>query len=258
MLKTIFGFISKKPLLTLAVVVVTALAARTGVLTYQLNKVNQEADSLSVVILNNLARADTLEQVNLELGDSLLTFEQLAVQDSVRDDSVAAALNVSVKARVAAEAQIAALKKTLSTAPTTDSADVRSADFAFEQPPYTISGTATLPKPPAPGRVRLGITLAPASLQVRLTCSETEGRTNQAQVILRGPTWLRFSLSEVVQSMDICNPTLVPVVRSGSPWWRDTLLGGVVGATLALVFEEDPLKGVALGGAAGFGLSVAW
>lgn len=143
------------------------------------------------------------------LGDSLAIAQRRAVQAEQRRDALDRALGVERIATARLSARVASLTTTVtSSEPTRVTEDSVRATFTKRQPPYTVTADVALPLTPAPGRLSLSIGLDPIPLEVRPSCGPRNAQgVRSAQWTVTGPAWATFTLADVQQDPELCNPT---------------------------------------------------
>lgn len=171
------------------------------------------------------------------LGDSLNGVERRAIQQQQRADALDRALGRERIARVEATARVAQLETILAGAPVREDSTARVADFTVRQAPYTVTATATLPRPPLTASLRLGVTLDPIPLHLRLGCGPADrSGIRPASATLIGPTWADLQLGTVEQSPDLCHS---PALTSKGPSRLRWALFGAVAATAVRWFVRS-------------------
>lgn len=197
---------------------------------WRLRSAQQAAAAAALRADSTAAAVDTSRQLARQalavLGDSLAGAERRVIQQRQRADQLDRALGRERIALANATIRIRGLEATLaSTGPVRDStvgadSSVRVADFTVRQPPFTVEATAALPPRPFPGSLRLGITLDPVPVQLRLGCGAADaGGIRPASATLLGPPWAALELGRVEQSAELCrSPALARKGPSRLKW----------------------------------------
>lgn len=216
----------KGRLLDVLLLVVLVLGLALGYETWQRRRERQRTAQAALTADTTRAHQDTSRLVVLAqrdslriLGDSLRLVQRLVVQRQQSQDQLDRALNQQRIALAALTVQVQGLAARVRSDATTDSAGIRLAHFQVRQAPYTVTADVRVPEPPQPGEMAVAVTLDPATIGLRLSCSRPNAEgIRSATATASGPPWLPLTVGRVEQDPSLCaSPALTKAAPS---WWR--------------------------------------
>jgi hypothetical protein len=180
--------------------------------------------------------ATTNRRIATLLGDSLRLVKKQVVQVAQTRDAIDKALGNERRANYAMTARIDSIQRT-ATAPvvaSTATPQVRHADFALRQAPYTVTAAVDVPAPPDSAQLTVGIALDSIPLGVRVTCAPPDGNgIRTASVAATMPRWASAKLQQVEQSPELCASPALVRSKTSRRWFRFAPLVAGVGRTVS-------------------------
>lgn len=186
------------------------------------------------------------------IGDSVRASERRILQVTPTRTELDRALGRVTTGTAQLSAQVRGLVNVIVDAagPTTeDTSGTRRGVFAVREPPVSLWATATLPRPPALGRLVVdSLDVDPIPVNLDFSCGpRRRDGIRPAVVAATAPSWATIDIGDVQQSPETCNPREEPA----GGWSLSTTLGPGI--------TWNPFTGDVHGGATlNAGLSYSW
>jgi hypothetical protein len=226
------GFLTPltKYIVVLVIALSTALALTIHVERGRVAAARQQVASVALEASNVVAERDSTRMFDRAtntlaslLGDSVRLYERRVVQVAGERNALDAALHTATGedqiAKSELHATIDSLNRAIAAAQgkVNDGAkDVRRADFAVRQPPYTLTARAEIPPPPDSARLSVRVALDPIHVSAHVMCATPDRNgIRTASVVASAPSWATITFDRLEQSPDLCaSPALVRTARS--------------------------------------------
>lgn len=202
--------------------IIVGLAGFAALERWKLRRMERELLAARLEVHNADARADStrllMGRAAAAFGQGLAVWQRKFLQERQERDAIDRALNQERVLSANLAVMVRGLREqVVAGAGTRETPEgVRTDAFFVRQEPFTVSATASLPRPPAPGTLVLHrVDVDTARLQFRVGCEPPDARgIRSVAATVAGPPWLPLRLGELSTTPETCNAKALEAIQS--------------------------------------------